>query len=65
MYPVKHIGEEVVVLGLLMLLGWAVTVGMLIEYERTTERRIQTIEQQLCSLSATGATHGPPCPETK
>ena len=61
----RHVSGEALLLFLLMLLGWATTLGMLAEHERDAERRMQGIEHNLCVLGARfggDATKCPPYP---
>lgn len=62
MHGDRHVSGEAVLLFLLMLLGWATTIGMLVEHERDTERRMQGIEHNLCILGARGGESAKTCP---
>jgi hypothetical protein len=65
MHEERYVSGEALLLFLLMLLGWATTLGMLVEHERDTQRRLQGIEQRLCALSPRGGEPGTSCPATK
>jgi hypothetical protein len=65
MHDERYLSGEALLLFLLMVLGWATMVGMLIEHDRDTDRRIQGIEERLCRLGVRGGPPGPACPETK